>query len=175
MASFQERVVGVMRLQAATFEEVEHDANATAQAAIVVLAVTIASSLVVLDLGVTLFLGTILAGLIRWVAGAFVVWIIGTRLLPGRNTEGDFTQVMRTIGFAHAPGIFAVLWIIPIIGWLIALAASIWALIATVIGVRQALDYDDTLRAVIVCVIAWIVMVLVMMVASLIGLGARVW
>jgi hypothetical protein len=175
VASFQDRVIGVMRLRAPMFEEIEHDASATVQAAIVVLAVTIASSLVVFDLGVTLFVGTIVAGLVRWVVGAFVVWVIGTRLLPGRKTEGDFTQVMRTIGFAHAPGIFAVLAIIPVFGWLIALAASIWALAAAVIGVRQALDYDDTLRAVIVCLIAWVVMFVVTMVASLIGLGARVW
>ena len=175
MASFQDRVIGVMRLQAAAFEEVEHDTNATSQAAIVVLVVTIASALLVIDLGLRLFLGTIVTGLVRWVVGAFVVWVIGTRLLPGPKTEGDFTQLMRTIGFAHAPGIFGVLAIIPLIGWLVALAASIWALSAAVIGVRQALDYDDTLRAVIVCVLAWVAMIMVMMLASLLGLGARVW
>jgi hypothetical protein len=175
VASFQDRVIGVMRLQAAAFEEVEHDTTATSQAAMVVVAATIARGLVVLDLGASLFLGTVVAGLIGWVVGAFVVWLIGTRLLPGRNTEGDFTQLMRTVGFAQAPGVFAVLGIIPILGWLISFAAGIWVLIATVIGVRQALDYDDTLRAVIVCLIAWVVMFVVMMVASLIGLGARVW
>ena len=175
MASFQDRVIGVMRLQAAAFEEVEHDTNATSQAAIVVLVVTMASALLVLDLGMRLFLGTIMTGLVRWVVGAFVVWVIGTKLLPGPNTEGDFTQLMRTLGFAHAPGIFGVLAIVPVIGWLVALAASIWALIAAVIGVRQALDYDDTLRAVIVCVLAWVAMIVVMMLASLVGLGARVW
>ena len=39
MASFQDRVVGVLRLQAATFEDVEHDPTALSQSAIVVLAV----------------------------------------------------------------------------------------------------------------------------------------
>jgi hypothetical protein len=175
VAGFQNRVIGVMRLRPAAFEEIEHDPRATSQAAIVVLVVTIAGALAVIDLGATVFLGTIVAGLVRWVTGAVVVWVIGTRLLPGRNTEGDFTQVMRTIGFAHAPGIFAALAVLPIVGGLIAVAAGIWTLVAAVIGVRHALDYDDTLRALIVCVIAWIAMVLVMMAASLIGFGARVW
>ena len=35
MASFQERVAGAWRLQPVTFEEVEHDTTATAQAAAV--------------------------------------------------------------------------------------------------------------------------------------------
>jgi hypothetical protein len=51
----------------------------------------------------------------------------------------------------------------------------VWVLAATVIAVRQALDYDDTLRAVIVCVIAWLVMFFVTMLASLIGLGTRLY
>ena len=43
----------------------------------------------------------------------------------------------------------------PFIGWLVAVAISIWMLIATVIAVRQALDYESTGRAVGVCFIGW--------------------
>ena len=48
----------------------------------------------------------------------------------------------------------------------------VWTLVALVIGVRQALDYDDTLKAVIVCVIAWVVMLVVMMMVAVLGVGA---
>jgi hypothetical protein len=37
------------------------------------------------------------------------------------------------------------------------MAALIWMLVATVIAVRQALDYTSTGRAVLVCVIGWFV------------------
>ncbi len=43
-----------------------------------------------------------------------------------------------------------------------------------VIAVRQALDYDDTLKAVIVCVVAWVLMVAVVIVGALFGLGAAI-
>jgi hypothetical protein len=92
MASFQDRVVGAMRLQPATFEEIEHDAAAVSQAAMVVLGAAISSVLGTLRWG---FLGgasiaTIVFSFIGWAVGAAVVWLVGTRLMPGRNTEADF-------------------------------------------------------------------------------------
>jgi hypothetical protein len=37
--------------------------------------------------------------------------------------------------------------------------AAIWMLVAMIIAVRQALDYNSTLRAIGVCVIGWIVQI----------------
>ena len=175
MASFQDRVIGAMRLRAATFEEVEHDTNATTQAAIVVLVATFARGLGWYPRGVMAILVTFLGALVGWVIAAIVIWAIGTRVLPGKNTEADPQQLMRTLGFAQAPGIFAVLVFMPLLGWLIGIVVMLWVLAATVIAVRQALDYDDTLRAVIVCVIAWLVWFFVTMLASLIGFGTQLY
>src|SRR5512145_1175309 len=80
VANFQERVVGVMRLQATTFEEVEHDASATSQAAIVVLVATIVPLLIWYDLGVRILVGTIVAALFGWLLSSLVLFLIGTRL-----------------------------------------------------------------------------------------------
>lgn len=174
MANFQERVVGVMRLRAATFEEVEHDTGATSQAAIVVLVATIAQRLSLYDLGVRWLLGSIVAALVAWLIAALVLFFIGTRVLPGKNTSADVGQLLRTVGFAQAPGIFGILGVLPLLGGLIGLLVFLWVLAATVIAVRQALDYDDTLRAVIVCLLAAVAWVAIVMVASLVGLGGRV-
>ena len=174
MASFQDRVVGAMRLQAATFEDVEHDPTAISQAAIVVLAAAVAGVIGSTAWGFIpgVAIASIIFSLIGWGVGAAVVWLVGTRLMPGKNTEADFQQMLRVVGFAQAPGLFAVLGIIPYLGWLIRFVASIWTLIALVIAVRQALDYDDTIKAVIVCVIAWVIMFIVMMMVGLFGFGA---
>ncbi|MGM0454147.1 MAG: hypothetical protein ACQERN_13380 [Thermodesulfobacteriota bacterium] len=53
---------------------------------------------------------------------------------------------------------------------MIFLAAGIWMLVAMVIGARQALDYQSTLRAVGVCVIGWIIYALILaLLFSLLG------
>jgi hypothetical protein len=100
------------------------------------------------------------------------VLIVGTKLFPGKNTQADMGQMLRTMGFAQSAGLFNVLGIIPFLGWLIRLVVGIWVLVAMVIAVRQALDYEDTLKAVIVCVVAWVIMFVVTFMASILGIGA---
>jgi hypothetical protein len=173
MASFQERVIGALRLSPATYEEVEKDTNATSQAAIVVVAAAISAALAGFGYAtVTMTVFTIVLSLVAWVVGAFVLLIVGTKMIPGRNTQADLGQMLRTVGFARAPGLFGVLAVIPVLGFLISLVLMVWGLVALVIAVRQALDYDDTLKAVIVCVITWVIMMIVMALATLLGLGA---
>jgi GxxExxY protein len=46
------------------------------------------------------------------------------------------------------------------------------AFVALVIAVRQALDYDDTVKAVIVCVIAWVIMLVAWAMVGILGFGA---
>src|SRR5688572_1956117 len=170
MASFQDRVIGAIRINPQTFEEVEHDQSATGQAAIVVLATAISGGL-----GTGYFTGVIagaISGMIGWAVGAFVLLIVGTKLLPGKNTEADYGQMLRTMGFAQAIGIFGILGLIPILGYLIKFVIWIWILVAMVIAVRQALDYEDTMRAVLVCVVAWAIMVVVVLIATAVGIGS---
>jgi len=54
--------------------------------------------------------------------------------------------------------------IIPGISGIIFAIASIWMLTAMVIAVRQALDYQSTLRAVGVCIIGWVIQAIILMI-----------
>ena len=65
-------------------------------------------------------------------------------------------------GFSSSPGLIRVLGVIPGLAGAVFFVASAWMLIAMVIAVRQALDYQSTLRAVGVCVIGWVVQMLIM-------------
>jgi hypothetical protein len=176
MASFQDRVIGAMRLQASTFEEVENDATATGQAAALVVAASVASGLgLIFWLGIGAVLRQIIVSLIGWGIGSTVIWYIGTKAMPGKNTQADIGQLLRVLGFAQAPGLFNVLTIIPIVRWLVMLAVAIWTIAAAVIAVKQALDYDDIMKAVIVCLIAFAVYWVAMMLFIAIGFGPRLY
>jgi uncharacterized membrane protein YGL010W len=52
--------------------------------------------------------------------------------------------------------------ILPGLTHLVFIVAAVWNLIALVIAVRQALDYESTWRAMGVCVIGWIVQFLIL-------------
>jgi hypothetical protein len=61
------------------------------------------------------------------------------------------------IGFSAAPGVLAVFGIIPLLGGVISFLAGLWQLAAMVVGVRQALDYTSTGRAIGVCLVGFVV------------------
>lgn len=160
MATFAERALGAAQLKTAIYEEVENDQGATGQAAGVVVLASIAAGLGSLPSIAGLIFGVI-AGLVAWVVWSYLTWFIGTKWLPEAGTHAEPGQLMRTVGFAQAPGVFQILGIIPALGPLIMLAVAIWVLVAVVIAVRQALDYTSTGRAVGVCLIGWLIQIVI--------------
>ena len=157
MASLTERMLGAAKLDAATYEEVEADTTATPQAMLVVVLASVAGGVPAMRaLGVGGLLLAALASLIGWYVWAFTTYFVGTRILPGAKTEADVGQLLRTIGFSATPGLIRVLGIVPGLGTLVQFVASLWMLVAMVVAVRQALDYESTGRAVAVCVIGFV-------------------
>jgi hypothetical protein len=170
VASFQDRVIGAMRLRAATFEDVEHDTSATAQAAIVVTAVGVANGVAWMSSGgISGIVLTPVYQLVSWVIGSFVLLMVGTKLFPGKATEADMGQMLRTLGFAQSAGLVGVLGIVPLLGWVVLFVVWIWMIAATVVAVRQALDYDDTMKAVIVSLVAWVIIFVVNILGAILG------
>lgn len=158
MADLTDRMIRAARLDISLYEEVEADKEAMGQAMTVVILSSIAAGLSTFDAGgfTGLISGTF-AALFGWFIWAFLTYYIGTRLLPEPQTYADMGEMLRTIGFSSSPGLIRILGIIPGLGWLTSLVAGIWMLVAMVIAVRQALDYNSTWRALGVCFIGWIV------------------
>ena len=149
------RMIGAAMLDVATYEEVEHDTSATTQAGLVVVLAAVAQG-IASPAGV---ISGVIGSLIGWLAMAGLTYFIGTRLFKGTATWGE---LLRTLGFATAPGILYIVGIIPVLGWLASLAIMIWVLVAVVIAIRQALDVT-TGKAVLtglLGMIAWAVIVM---------------
>jgi len=180
MATLLERAIGAARLDAATYEEVERDQTALGQAMAVVAIAGVASGIGSASVsgghGLGL-LGGVIAALIGWFVWAFTIYLVGTRLLPEAETKSDLGELLRTTGFAAAPGVVGVLGVLPGIGGLVLTAAGLWQLAAMVVAVRQALDYTSTGRAVLVCIIGFIaqLVVMVLVMGVLIGGSAALF
>jgi len=162
MATLQERMIGAAKLDPATYEEVEADQTATGQAATVVVIAAISSGLGSLWYGPSTVLWMIIAALIGWAVWAGLTYLIGTKMMPEPQTSADFGQLLRVVGFAMAPGVLGILGILPLLGGVIRFVLSVWQLAAMVVGVRQALDYSNTGRAVVVCLIGFIAQWIIM-------------
>jgi hypothetical protein len=175
MTSFRDRIIRAAKLDVNLYEEVEADKGAMGQAMGVVVLSSVAAGVGTFEIGGIrgVFMGTIVA-LIAWYVWAYLTYFIGTKFLPEPQTKADHGELLRTIGFSSSPGLIRVLGIIPGLRAMVFIVASIWMLVAMIIAVRQALDYESTLRAVGVCVIGWIIQALIfMLLSSIFGGGPR--
>jgi hypothetical protein len=171
MANFGNRIIRAARLDIALYEEVEADKSALGQAMGVVVLSSIAAGIGnASTAGVLGMLMMVVAALVGWYVWAYLTYLIGTKLLPEPQTKADIGELLRTIGFSSSPGLIRVFGIIPGMQSIVFPIATIWMLVAMIIAVRQALDYNSTLRAIGVCAIGWIVqIVLFVLLFSILG------
>ncbi|MFN8624737.1 MAG: hypothetical protein U0587_01950 [Candidatus Binatia bacterium] len=163
MNRLTDRMIRAARLDVGVYEEVEADPNAMTEAMATVVLSSLAAG--VAGIAITGIGGLVLqtvGALIGWFVWAYLTYLIGTRLLPEPQTTADFGELLRTLGFASAPGVIRVAGVIPGLLHLSFFLAGVWMLIAMVIAVRQALDYTSTLRAVGVCLIGFVVQTIIL-------------
>lgn len=177
--SIVQRMIRAARLDTTFYNEVEQDTSLNGEALTVVILAAAASGIG--TAGSTLIGGNgvgaaaiaLVVGALVAIAGYFIwAWLtqfIGTRFFGG---VGDFGEVRRTLGYAYAPNILGIFNIIPCVGALIGLVGSLWALVAGIIAVREALDVDTT-KAVLTVIVSWlIVFVVSAVILSILGVGA---
>ncbi len=169
--SFTDRMIAVARLDRSAYEEVEHDRNATSQAAIVILVAAVAAAIGQVDEGGRGLIAGLIGGLLAWVVSSAFIYVAGTRVIPSDRVEATVGQVLRTQGFAAAPNLLLVVAAFPLFGGLIAFAVGIWYLITRIVAIQAALE-TSVLRAIGIAVIAVILEFLVLGIMGLIfGVG----
>ena len=146
-SSFLNRIYRAIKIDPDLYEEVEHDKSATFQAASVVILSSLAAGVGAIHLGASNFLLGPALSLINWFIWAFFVFIIGTKFFPDKQTKSNVGEVLRTIGFASAPGIIRVFGITPELMGVTFIGAQFWMLACMVVAVRQALDYKSLWKA----------------------------
>lgn len=166
MSQLTSRMMRAARLEPALYEEVEADQSSMGQAMGIVVLASVANGIGTLGEGgvIGLFTGA-LSALIGWFLWALLTFLIGTRVLAQPQTRSDVGELLRTTGFAAAPGVLRVFGFIPVIGVAIQLVAALWMLLAMIVAVRQALDYTNTGRALAVCLVGWLAMIFVLAMA----------
>lgn len=162
------RVIRAIRLDVTLYQEVEVDERLTTEAAIVVILVGIIGAIgtffATLPVGfgraIVAFFGAAILAVIAWVVQAYLIHFIGTSLFQGQSTA---QELMRTVGYAQAPGLLGIFSFIPVLGWILAIIGFIWILVGTVIAAREALDID-TGKAFVTCLLAFIAYVVLRMI-----------
>jgi len=173
MTTFARRVLGAAMLDARIYEEVEADPSATPQAFAVVLMSGLAAGIGLrgADGGAAAIAFAATAcviGLLAWAAFALVALQVGARLLPTPETRVDAGELLRTLGFAAAPGLVQAAGVLPGARTPVFILVGLWTLAAAIVAIRQAADYTTTARAAAVCALGWVLSLVVAVVLGLV-------
>jgi hypothetical protein len=159
MSRFLMRLLGVLVLDPVAFEDIEADRRAAVQSTIVVATVCLSGGFAAAGLQITGAAGFVSGVLMA--LGAWLVWVVmiaalGPYAMAEPQTESDFPELLRVLGFAAAPGLFIALAAMRAVAPLVLMVVAIWMVAAAVLGLRQALEFRSTARAAAVCVICWL-------------------
>lgn len=163
-ANVQERIVGAVKLDPRVYAGIKADVNAFGQAMGMVGGSAVAAGIG--SIGGVGIVGGIFRFVLAWGACAGIMFVAGTRILPEKQTQDDPRAFLRPVGFAAAPGLGQILGIIPVVGPFLMFVAICWMFVATVFGVKAALNYTDIGRAAAVVGIGAIFFVAVSLILS---------
>ena len=100
----------------------------------------------------SLIVSWLLSVLIGWLGWAVVTYLVGSLLFKGRSS---IPEMMRVLGYANAPRLLGILGFIPCLGPVLALAGWILSLIAGILAVREAMEFE-TLHAIVTVAVSWV-------------------
>ena len=160
LSLFLRRLMGAALLDASTYEDIEADPRATPHAAAVVLLSSLAAGIGLTgsrgtEFALAFFAVASVLALGVWVAFALITLQVGTRSLATPETVVDIGQLLRTLGFATAPGLLQVFALFSPAPILTSALAFAWTMAASVVAVQHALDFQSTKRALAVCLVGW--------------------
>lgn len=159
-----DKMIRAARLDRTLYNEVESNENETSNALIVVVLAALAAGLGSMFFSanpIMSLLGGLLSTIAGWIVSAFLIYFVGTRVYGATATVGE---VMRTTGYAQSVGILSILTAIPVVGWILAPVIWIWSMVATYVGVKEALDLDTTktIITIVLAIIAWIIIAIIL-------------
>jgi hypothetical protein len=164
MGLFLYRLMGAAMLDGSMYEGIEADRSITRQAAVAVLLSSMAAGFGAGGWStgdLRMFAAVSAIALVTWIAWAVLMHQIGTRLLPEPQTRATLGELLRTMGFAAAPGLLQIFAAFPLVTIPVFVVSVAWMFAAMVTGVRHALDYTSSWRALGVCAIAFLLAIVV--------------
>ncbi len=151
-----ERIVRAIRLDWTVFREIAEDRNALKEAALIVAIVTfltaVGSGLANRSF-VSFIVTWLVAVLVGWLGWAVLTYLVGTVVFKG---ETDVPAMMRVLGYANAPHLLGLFRFVPCVGPVLPFVGWLLALVAGILAIREAMDFD-TADAIVTVLISWVV------------------
>ena len=88
-----------------------------------------------------------LTAVLTWFIWAILIYVLGVKIFPDKQTKVSFKKVLTAVGFAHAPGLLRFFAVTPELMIPIIFITQIWIFAALIISTRQILNFKSNLKS----------------------------
>ena len=78
---------------------------------------------------------------------AILIYVLGVKIFPDKQTKVSFKKVLTAVGFAHAPGLLRFFAVTPELMIPIIFLTQFWIFAALIISIRQILNFKSNLKS----------------------------
>ena len=88
-----------------------------------------------------------LTAILTWFIWSILIFVIGVKLFPDKQTKVPFKKVLTGVGFAHAPGLLRFFAITPELMVPIIFLTQFWIFASLIISTKQILNLRSNLKS----------------------------
>ena len=88
-----------------------------------------------------------LTAIVTWVLWSVLVFVIGVKIFPDKQTKAPFKKVLTAVGFAHAPGLLRFFAVTPNMMIPIIFLTQFWIFAGLIISTKQVLGLKSNIKS----------------------------
>jgi hypothetical protein len=88
-----------------------------------------------------------LTSILTWLVWGILIYVIGVKIFPDKQTKVPFKKVLTAVGFAHAPGLIRFFAVTPELMVPIIFLTQFWIFAALIIATRQILNLKSNFKS----------------------------
>ena len=88
-----------------------------------------------------------LTAILTWLIWAILIYVIGVKLFPDKQTRVSFKKVLTAVGFAHSPGLIRFFAVTPELMVPIIFLTQFWIFAGLIISTKQILNLKSNLKS----------------------------
>ena len=88
-----------------------------------------------------------LTAILTWLIWAILIFVIGVKIFPDKQTKVSFKKVLTAVGFAHAPGLIRFFAVTPDLMIPIIFLTQFWIFAALIISTKQILNLKSNFKS----------------------------
>ena len=88
-----------------------------------------------------------LTAILTWLVWSILIYVLGVKIFPDKQTKASFKKVLTAVGFAHAPGLLRFFAVTPDLMIPIIFLTQFWIFAGLIISTKQILSLKSNFKS----------------------------